>query len=255
MNRLSDHSAHFTISDIATDALSTCKSSDAAAAILTKSEFLTFDHIPVIDEDEQIIGVLERAQDPGSAIAEVAMRRLNGSMLLSAHAPLLDGIRSLAYRPYALVVYPDGIHGIITRSDVQKLPVRMLIFSSVTILEQAIADAIIVNKADGTWIDLIPKDEIKNMERLRMRLVAEGMDPSIIVLVNFFRKIEIVARILGLSAEENKGLHEIRRLRNATDHGDNFLNSRKDIAALFELLDAGERWIAFFDEEYRRNRK
>jgi hypothetical protein len=70
------------------------------------------------------------------------MRRPDDGLLVASDEPLKRFIPLLVESPYRLVVRGTRIEGIVTNSDVHKLPVRLLAFALVTHLEMTMADVI-----------------------------------------------------------------------------------------------------------------
>ena len=86
--------------------------------------------------------VLERKTDLGHGTARNVMRGLDDSMLVSAEECLPKFLPFLQDCPYRLVVKGTEIQGIVTLSDVAKLPVRLMAFTLVTHLEMLMARVI-----------------------------------------------------------------------------------------------------------------
>ena len=94
------------------------------------ARFPTFDQIPVRDEREHVLGVLERSGDIIQASARERMRRIDDAILVSADMPLDLFVPKMEKPPfYRLVLDGVQIKGVVTRSDLLKLPVRLLVFA------------------------------------------------------------------------------------------------------------------------------
>jgi hypothetical protein len=137
------------VGDIATYGFVYCHSSDDAAEVMARADWRSFDCVPV-KHDHRIVGVLERDQDLRGP-AGGCMRSLDESLLVSSEEPLKGFIPLLVESPHRLVVQGTRIEGIVTRSDVHKLPVRLLAFALVTNLEMTMADLIVRRSTDGNW--------------------------------------------------------------------------------------------------------
>ena len=68
--------------------------------------------------------------------------------MIGADASILDFIKEADCRPCRLVVSGTGIIGLVTRSDIQKLPGRAALFALVTGLEISMSEAIDENFSD-----------------------------------------------------------------------------------------------------------
>ena len=99
------------------------------------------------------MGVAERA-DGLSGTVHDAMFPLDDPMLVSGDEPLMRFLPLLAERPFRLVVMGARIQGIVTRSDVLKLPVYLLAFTLITHLKMVMARLIPAKHPDDDgWIE------------------------------------------------------------------------------------------------------
>jgi hypothetical protein len=123
------------------DELRTCSIDDErdVATLFADPEFKDFDQVPV-RKDSSIIGVVTRECE-GSI--KKCLQPLTEAMLIAAQEPLTQFISLMANRPpYRLVIRSGRITGIVTRSDLLKLPVRLFAFTLVTHLELLMTDII-----------------------------------------------------------------------------------------------------------------
>ncbi len=218
---------------IAVSLVETCTVSDDAKAVLTK--FSDFTCIPVrVHQDGPIVGVLEQSETLPQGAVEQHMRPLDGSMLISAGAPLSELIPLLGQFPYRLVVTKGGIEGIVTPSDLQKLPVRLYTFALITHLEMLMMKIIQQRTTnDQQWRDLLSYNKLAKIEERRQRLRAKDRDLPLLELTEFWDKQVILAKLL--QSEEDfsppdfeKDLEEIRDLRNAIDHVESYADDGQD---------------------------
>lgn len=78
----------------------------------------------------------------------------------------MDFIEEIDAKPYRLVVAGGGIAGIVTWSDLQKLPVRASLFGLITGLELAMSRAIRLRYLDGEeWLRQLDDNEQRKIER------------------------------------------------------------------------------------------
>ncbi len=104
-----------------------------------------FSHVPVRDEQNRLLGVICRdsltASSRGTAKDHLHIRApLLASHVVSADAPLRDLLPKLRAEGFLLVRaaesgFPDGISGIVNHADLQKTPVRLLLFAQLAEVE------------------------------------------------------------------------------------------------------------------------
>jgi hypothetical protein len=157
-----------TVGDVTTFDFVSCSTGDFTSNVLGDPALAIFDAFPVKDGD-RIVGVLERDNAPlvSSAVLSV-MRRLDDSLLVSAHDPLSSLVTVLSSNPYRMVVDRARIVGIVTRSDVHKLPMRLLVFALVTHLELLMAEVVMREMPDDAWV-----------ERLRRRAARRSSESAV----------------------------------------------------------------------------
>jgi hypothetical protein len=106
--------------------------------------------------DNRIVGLLEIASYGHSATVgpsvRKAMRPLSEENLIGADASILAFVRDADFRKCRLVVLGSQISGLVTLSDLQRLPARAALFGLVTHLEILMAEVIRREfKGGGEW--------------------------------------------------------------------------------------------------------
>lgn len=236
--------AGFRVLHIATFDLRTCAASDDVAQILADPELAGFDHIPV-QQGSKIIGILERKAAPGKGQAAAHMRPVEPLSLVSAHAPLRLFIPHVAQNHYWMVVGVTGINGIVTRSDLLKLPVRLHAFTMVSHLETVMADVIrTLRGSESGWLALLSKKRRKRISEKQKMLQDERLDPPLLELTDFCDKRTAVAKLLNLGKDFVEQLRGIERLRNRVAHAATLVNDDAEMEQFVQRLSAAERWIA-----------
>lgn len=233
------HVAHIT-----TFELKTCGPDDETSGVMSDPGLMGFDQIPVI-QDGHILGVLHRQGGNHAGKVSERMSRLNGSLLIAAQAPLMAYVRLAPAGPYRLVVTEKGISGIVTRSDLLKLPVRLLAFAFVTHLEMLMADVIRDRcGVDGNaWLEYLTDGRKQKIAEKQRSLGRDSLDPALLELADFCDKRVVVAKLLALGKEFTEHLEEIEKLRNSLAHAATFLNNDAEVSAFVERMRIAERWI------------
>lgn len=141
------------VAHITTSSLQGCEIDDTIGDVLNNSQLLPFDLLPV-RQNGQIVGAIRRreVECPSSGIVRDCIHHLDESVLMSAEMPLLEYI-AIDGPLDRLVVQGVKICGIVTRSDLLKLPVRLLAFSLVTHIEMLMSNLIKSTGAKvSTWL-------------------------------------------------------------------------------------------------------
>jgi hypothetical protein len=235
------------VGDIATFDLCTCSVDDDVREVLNRSDLELFSAIPVRGSSA-IVGVLERPTAARGRVGE-AMRPLDDSLLVAFDEPIKGFIPKLQETPYRLVVRGAQIDGIVTWSDVHKLPVRLLVFALITHLEMLMAEAIVEHYGEDGWLEALKPKRRENVNEKIVTLRADELDPPLIELTEFADKKELLfaGPIADWEIGSRRARDELRRLedlRNKVAHASGFVNDHGDLARFVGVLASAEEWIA-----------
>ena len=144
----------------------TCRTDEELARVV-KRNVEPFDYFPVVDaaEDarETIVGLIDlvpfmHGETPQGMVKD-RMRRLSEESLIGADSSILAFVMGADRHRCLLVVSGSEIGGLVSLSDLQRLPVRAALFAMITHAEITMAGAIRreLNGSDA-WIDRISLD-------------------------------------------------------------------------------------------------
>jgi hypothetical protein len=224
---------------------------------------IEFDFLPVersIGERETIIvGLL--ATDIGEAVpgerAESRMIPLDERHVVDAGMSILDFLRTADDLPCRLVVDGGRVIGLVSLSDIQRLPVRAALFGIITGLEMVMTEVISRRCPELSWIQRLPGKRRRAIEK-RIRDAHEG-DTYVdaLLLADLQDKIAVLvdshtgdkpARAIG------EKLERVRQLRNDLAHAKDYASRREEGLAVCQTVrDAVTLWLAL-DEEARAHR-
>jgi len=226
-----------------------CALSRTVEAVRADERFRGFDHVPVVNEAGRVVGVFAPGDAaPGDAahgaVGE-AMRPLDDTMLVSAAEPLARFLPTLADGPYRPVVRGTRVGGIVTRSDVLKLPVRMLAFTLVTHLEMVMA-RLIQHKYphDGEWLGKLSKGCREKIEDKFAKLRRSKLDVSWLESADFCDKRDLVAKLYKMGKLFVDDLKDIEDLRNTVAHAGSYGANQEALLDFLRVLGRTQHWIA-----------
>lgn len=175
------------------------------------------------------------------------MRRLDDGLLVSSDEPLKGFIPLLIESPHRLVVRGARIEGIVTSSDVHKLPVRLLAFALVTHLEMTMADVIVRGSDGEDWTLLLSEGRQRKVMEKFGRLRTEKFDPPLIEVTDFCDKRDVLAKIGVLNVPSKRkavdDFERIEELRNSVAHAATYAQTEEQLAKFVELSELTEAWI------------
>jgi hypothetical protein len=185
------------------------------------------------------------------------MEPLDGTTnLISADAPLIDFVVTADMCPCRLVLDRTDVRGLVTRSDLQRLPVRTLLFGLFIHLELLLTDAL--RRLVGPTVepfDLLAKDQARRARGIWKKTFGSDMDRDFYSALFFSDKITIARKqhILGRSDDVIKReLGDIEQLiRHPIAHGKSFAMTPAEADALVRAARLLREWIGSLRETNR----
>ncbi|MEO9781633.1 MAG: CBS domain-containing protein [Sedimentitalea sp.] len=207
----------------------TCTPDETAAQVKARN-LHQFSYFPVVNGDKRVIGLYhaERwfTEDAPETRISHDFAPLSEDIVIGADASIFDFVMQADTHPTNLVVSGNQIAGLVSLSDLQKLPVRASLFALITSLEMAMALAIERNwKAPADWMNLLSdgrkqklKDAIDDAKK-RDSFVSE------IAFAQLSDKAGVICKSNLLNEGRNKlgkTFRDIERLRNKVAHADQY---------------------------------
>jgi hypothetical protein len=223
------------VKHIAAFPLLTCCAADDLGEVRSRPDLEGIDQIPITD-DGRIVALWEHS-------GEWQRRPLDDSILVSADAPLWHFIHTVHEQPYRLVVEQTRITGIVTWSDLLKVPVLVLAFSLLAELELAMNGRILERYADDTWVKLLDNDEQKRIRGRRRKLEKENLVLPTIELADLWHKAKVLRGIFGAGRDFEAELEKVVKLRNDVDHVKDMVRGDADLKGFVEHLETAETWL------------
>lgn len=207
----------------------TCTPDETAAQVHARNP-LQFSYFPVVNADERVIGLYHAErwfteEAPDTPISN-HFTPLSEDIVIGADASIFDFVMQADTHPTNLVVSGNQIAGLVSLSDLQKLPVRASLFALITSLEMAMALTI-----EKRWPQ--PQDWMAFLSDGRKdKLLAEVAEAkardgfvSEIAFAQLSDKADIIrkARLLPpTGGEVKKRFRAIRGLRDDVAHANNY---------------------------------
>jgi hypothetical protein len=234
-----------------------CQHDEEIDAVLSRSDLSRFDQVPV-QEQGVIIGLVRKLTIPGGAKgrARAYMQPMGESILVSADASLLEFILNDSLD--RLVIHGTKIYGLVTRSDLLKLPVVLLGFALVTHVETVMLNMLRASGiSEQVWLDYLNSGRKKDILKRYKELTEKRADPDLLELTYFSDKQTILERLAAeetyaprLPDKESIGqLEEIRQLRNMVAHTGGKVESANTIQELIDGLRLAQDWITRWQTE------
>ncbi len=201
-----------------------------------------------IRHDGLVQGFARREELTQGTCGEV-MHRIQREDVISEWAGLSEAIPLLTDRKQLFVTCFGQIGGIVTRTDLQKPPVRMWLFGMVTIIEMSFS-RLIVNHLGENWTDALSEGRLARATELQLERQRRNQDPELVDCLQFSDKAQLVLKSAELrerlefnSRREGEQVFKaLEALRNNLAHAQDIVTH--DWETIVRLADNVERVIA-----------
>lgn len=212
-----------TVGTIASSPIVTCGEGDEVEDVLTRSDWSDFDAIPVLD-GKRITAVIERGSH--------SKRSLDSSVLVSSAQPLEEflGMPGFVDDGYRLVVFGSKIDGIVTPSDLLRLPVRVLVFAHLAHLEMAMGEILDAQHLpDNHWLQYLSPERQLELGEILTQLQADRLNPNLIEYMTFSEKARVLKKIGAMSKPEADNAGGLSELRNQVMHHRDYVRTQTEL--------------------------
>jgi CBS domain-containing protein len=204
-----------------------------------------FDRFPVRHAD-RTIGLLVRGDYPSRLVRD-AMLPLSEELIVSADMAIAELIPRMRTLPYRLILRGDRIDGLVTESDLLKLPVRIVVFGLLTHLETVMADLVSTHWPGDAWMTALGHGRRVKLLEKESALRQRGLNPPRIELTEFADKRDLCKRLLATGRRRfDREMDGLRNLRDQLAHAATFVNdadSSTGIGSFVDQWDAARHWV------------
>jgi hypothetical protein len=233
----------------------TCVADEAIADVVARNRLHRFDFLPVVQPQKDdlrrdtIVGLFEIRPFMNGALAEGRVRErlsaLSEQNLIGGDAGILTLVRDADRHKCRLVVSGYEISGLVSQSDLQRLPVRAALFGMVTYLELIMVDAIHRKFGDSRdWMKYLNETR---QEKLRTEIESAQQQDSLVdalLFTQFADKIAIICNIFIAELEDADVERDLKKIQKLRDH----LAHANDYAASPDAADSACRTVRLIDK-------
>ena len=238
----------------------TCTADENLTSVVERNRADSLDFLPVTEpvsgkdiQSDRIIGVIELIPFQGAAPAPADlvsdhMRPLSEDNLIGADAGILTFIRSADRQPFRLVVSGLEINGLVSLSDLQRLPVRAALFAMVTHLEITMAHAIRreFNHSEE-WIGRLLEARRSKIYEEIAEVKSQDVFVDTLLFTQFIDKVTIIMKSPAFQWNNTPFESELRRvqkLRDSLAHANNYAATRGAAIHVCEIVRLTDQWIS-----------
>lgn len=198
--------------------------------------------VVAVEGAQGISGYIERSAIlSAQGLCRDHLQPFHPSELVAISTPLLKLLPILRHRPRLFVLDCNQVSGILTCGDLQKAPVRMLLFGMVTLLEMNLLRLIRRYYPQDAWQPILKPDRVTAARRLWQGRQAHNDATDLLDYLQFCDKRDlllhhtVLVERLGLTSKRGaeRLLKGAERLRNNLAHAQDLVNG----SSWAELLD------------------
>jgi hypothetical protein len=173
-----------------------------------------FDSVPVTEHDE-IVGIFNRGTGK--------LMELSEAMFLASDDSLLSFVKDADQRKFAFLVRESHIAGLVTLSDIQKLPVYCVLFNLLMTVEMLVVDwirAVCLDDPDR-WLELLDDRAKARIDSCWRQAQKENVALDRLSCAGFADELNAALQLGLFPAERDIGasLKDLKNLRNMVCHG------------------------------------
>lgn len=200
---------------------------------------LDFDVAPLDEEPLQryvLRAELAGASDSPGEPVERRAHPIDATHLVTSDLGLAEALDLLRDRSFLFVIEGGGVAGIITPSDLQRVPVSMVVLSLILAAEAGMDQLILAHYGEEGWLDHLSEERRGRLEERYADLVRRNLETTRLELLMLEDRLRLVGRVgryreaLGFrtrKAFESRAEH-LKRVRDALAHGRNLLDVEPD---------------------------
>lgn len=218
--------------------LETCRPEESIATVQRRN-IRGYDFLPVVEgdaEDTAIVGLFHAKSFQAKPAVDGVVRqntdKLSDANLIGADASILDFLSEVSSRPFRLLVSGKRIDGLVSWSDLQKLPVRAALFGLITGFEIVMSAAIRSKyPTSDDWLVHLSSGRRKKVWEKFESSRENDSEVDALLYTEISDKATIVRRSWDLG-ESQKQLKEhfkrIRKLRDKLAHANDYATTLDD---------------------------
>lgn len=220
-----------------------------------------WDAIGVREPDGSVLRFVD-CGDLGTGDAATYAQPIMPAMLIPNSSSVLNLFKVLGTRDYAFVLTSDGVTGIVTRADLEKPPVRLLLFGYTQLFEARLQSLL----ADVTTDEVhgrLPARMVDEAQRVWIKRREHNHSLALVDCLSLWGKTDLVLaderrwRALGDDhGDLGRSMHDVVELRNKLSHGEDIAATREDwlwatrvVQAVEEMLRRADRSVLEVDSK------
>lgn len=183
-------------------------------------------------------------------------------VVISDSTPVANIVNVLDGNEFVFVISGNQVTGIITKADINKPPVRIYIFGTISLLEMHLNLWISHYYHNNSWTGEIPVERMAIANRVYEKRKGNNQELSLLECLQFCDKKELLSKsedFLNVFGFTKKSFQEFLRraedIRNELAHSQNSIISNLEWNKFFKTLSTAETFLIQSDTEVEKKAK
>jgi len=237
-----------TVADLATTELWYVEPEWSAQQIADRLQIRSFDAAPLRGDPIRRYVTLAAAE-AGEGSALQLSRPIDVELVVSGALPLTDAVAALMHQPFLFILERDRVNGMVTRADLQRLPVSMVALGLVIAAEAAL-DVLIARFTNMEWLSLLSPKRQEGIQAVFDDRRKRNAEITLLLCLNLDDRVTIASKLgrlrleLGHSSRKSfeTWVKPIKDLRNTLAHGGGLLDAEPDPVAAAGLFQSAREF-------------
>jgi hypothetical protein len=205
--------------------LESCGINDDAKGVRGYMEGQNFDVLGVTQNG--VVQGYVRRDELRTGTCRSYLKQFNAKDIIASTTPLIELLPLLRSKTHLFVLERTKITSLVGRADLQKSPVRMLLFGLVSLLEMYLLEMVRICYPGDSFRDKLTQSRLHEAEKLRSALRGENEEIDLAGSLKMADKRDLLIQVpgfltffaLGDGKTASRGFKDMERLRNRLAHG------------------------------------
>ena len=172
---------------------------------------------------------------------------------MGAEVSILEFLQDADEKPFRFLVTKNGVSGLVSLSDIQRLPVRAALFASITQFEMAMATLIDARYPEDCWLEHLSEERQEKIDVELANASSSQNQVARLLYTQFADKtnlLRLIAKERGDPRSRNEFDAEfahLQDLRNRVAHANSFGVTRADAVGVVDRVRRILAWIHWIE--------
>jgi hypothetical protein len=206
-----------------------------------------FDVAGIKENPESQVVTWVRTNELKDGLVRDHERVLIADDLISDATPLSEVMKNLKTRDFTFVLIGSEVRGIVARADLNKPPVRIYLFTLISLLEMHLSFWISQEYPDESWHKELGEERVSKAKGIQKERQSQKLEQTLLECIQFCDKRDLITSReklrtklnMGSKGAANRSLRRAELLRNELAHSQQDLTHGSSWESLISLIE----WI------------